>query len=154
MVSKQQLSDEFLNGFCACEEMPKVEETAVCLETDVDAIWQVLFCLTEHDAEENGEQCGGQNASLLDAVGDEVAARQRPIVLHLTLLTFMGLAEDGENLGGQPRHARIFHCPSRLSISKVLVRSTKTAYDPCSVLCISPASASAKRSCLWSLCWT
>ena len=39
----------------------------------------------------------GQNASLLDAVGDGEAVRQRPIVLHLTLLTFMELAEDGEN---------------------------------------------------------
>ena len=76
--------------------MLKVEETAVCLETDVDAVWQVLFCLTEHDAEENGEQCGGQNASLLDSVGDGEAAQKKPIVLHLTLLTFMELAEDGE----------------------------------------------------------
>ena len=38
VVSKQKLSDEFLNGFCACEEMPKVEEIAVCSETDVDAV--------------------------------------------------------------------------------------------------------------------
>ena len=28
------------------------------------------------------------------------SAQQRPIVLHLTLLTFMQLAEDGEKLGG------------------------------------------------------
>ena len=42
---------------------------------------------------------GGQNASLLDAVGDGEAARQRRIVLHLTLLTFMELAEDGEKFG-------------------------------------------------------
>ena len=61
VVSKQQLSDEFPNGFRACEETPKVEETAVCLETDVDDVWQVLFCLTEHDAEEDGEQYGGQD---------------------------------------------------------------------------------------------
>ena len=54
VVSKQQLSDEFLDGFRACEETPKVAETAVCSETDVDAVWQVLFCLTEHDAEEDG----------------------------------------------------------------------------------------------------
>ena len=70
VVCKQQLSDEFLNDFHACEEMPMVEETAICSEMDVDAIWQVIFCLTEHGAEEDGEQCGGQNASLLDAVGD------------------------------------------------------------------------------------
>ena len=38
VINKQQLSDEFLNGFCACEEMPKVEEIAVCSETDVDAV--------------------------------------------------------------------------------------------------------------------
>ena len=96
---EQQLSDEFLDGFRACEETPKVEDTAVCSETDVDAVWQVLFCLTEHDAEENGEQCWGQDAPLLDAVGDGEADRQRPIVLHLTLLTFMEMAEDGEKFG-------------------------------------------------------
>ena len=55
VVSKQKLSDEFLDGVRACEETPKVEETAVCSETDVDDVWQVLFCLTEHDAEEEGE---------------------------------------------------------------------------------------------------
>ena len=99
VVSKQQLSGEFLDGFRACEETPKVEETEVCSETDVDAVWLVLVCLTEHGAEENGEQCGGQNASLLDAVGDGEAARQRPIVLHLTLLAFMELAEDDEKFG-------------------------------------------------------
>ena len=83
VVSKQQLSDEFLSGFRACEETPKVEEAAVCSETDVDADLQVLFCLTEHNAEEDTEQLGGQNASLLDTVGDGEAARQTPIVLIL-----------------------------------------------------------------------
>ena len=29
------------------------------------------------------------------------------------------------NLGRQPRRARIFHSPSRLTVSKALVRSTK-----------------------------
>ena len=65
VVSKQQLSDEFLYGFRAYEETPKVEETAICSKMDVDAVWQVLFCLTEHDAEENGERVWGQDASLL-----------------------------------------------------------------------------------------
>ena len=55
VVSTQQLSDEFLYGFRAYEETPKVEETAICSKMDVDAVWQVLFCLTEHDAEEDGE---------------------------------------------------------------------------------------------------
>ena len=100
VVSKQQLSFEFLNGFCACEETPKVEETAVCSEMDVDAVWKVLFCLPEHDTEEDGKQCWGQNASLLDTVGDGSAVRQRPIVLHLNLLSFVELAEDGEKFGG------------------------------------------------------
>ena len=53
VVSKQQLSDEFLDGFRACEETPKVEETAVCSETDVDAVWQVLVCLRQQNAEQN-----------------------------------------------------------------------------------------------------
>ena len=59
VISKQRLSDEFSDGFCACEETLKVEETAVCSEMDVDAIWQVVFCLMEHDSEEDGKQCGG-----------------------------------------------------------------------------------------------
>ena len=68
VVSKQQLSDEFLGGFRAYEETPEIQETAVCSKTDVDSVWQVLFCLKEHYAEEDGDQCGGQNASLLDAI--------------------------------------------------------------------------------------
>ena len=43
IVSKQNFCNEFLDGFCVCEEMPKIEETAICLQMDVDAIWQVLF---------------------------------------------------------------------------------------------------------------
>ena len=43
---------------------------------------------------------GGQNASLLNAVGDGEAVRQRPIVLHLTSLTFMELMEDDEKFWG------------------------------------------------------
>ena len=38
IISKQQLGDEFLDGFLACEETPKVKETAVCSKTDVDAV--------------------------------------------------------------------------------------------------------------------
>ena len=38
---------------------------------DVQVVWQVLFCLTEHDAEEDGEKGWGQDAPLLDVVGDE-----------------------------------------------------------------------------------
>ena len=55
--------------------------------------------LTEHDAEEDGEQYGGQDASLLDVVGDGEAARQRPIVFHMTLLAFMELVEEDEKSG-------------------------------------------------------
>ena len=71
VISKQQLNDEFLGSFRTCKETTKVEETAVCSETNVDAVWQVLFCLMEHDAEEDREQCGGQ-----DTIGDGEAARQ------------------------------------------------------------------------------
>ena len=58
-----------------CYRASSVCVTAACSETDIDALWQVLFCLTEHDAEEDGEQCGGKDASLLDAVGDGEAVR-------------------------------------------------------------------------------
>ena len=43
VVSKQRLSDDSFNCFRACVETPKVEQTALCSETDADALWQVLF---------------------------------------------------------------------------------------------------------------
>ena len=122
VVSKQHLSDEFLDGFPVCEETPKVEETAVCSEMDVDAVWQVLFCLKEHDVEEYGEQCGGQHA-----VGDGEAARQRPIVLHLTLLTFMELAEDGEKFGGTAKARQHF----TQSITAGSIKGPCQVYESC-----------------------
>ena len=91
VVSKQQFSDEFSDGFRAREETPKVEQTAVYSEVLVDAVWQVL-CLKEHDAEEDGEQCGGQDASLLDAVGGGEAA---PTVTHCASPDLADLHEAG-----------------------------------------------------------
>ena len=44
------LSDEFLNGFCASEERQKVVQTAICSETDEDAVQQVLFA-APHEGE-------------------------------------------------------------------------------------------------------
>ena len=76
----------------------ELEQTAACSETDVVATWPILFCLTKHDAEENGEQRGGQDAPLLDTAGDWGSC---PTVTHcasFTLLTFMELAENGEKL--------------------------------------------------------
>ena len=127
VVSKQQLSDEFLDGFRACEETPEVEETAVCSKTDVDAAWQVLFCLTEHDTDEYGEQCGSQNASLLDAVGDGEVVRQKPTVLHLTLLTFIELAEDGEKF----ERAAKAHQDFPQSIKAVSIKGLGRVYESC-----------------------
>ena len=76
----------------------------------------------------DGEQNRGQNASLLDAVGDGEAVRQRPIVLHLTLLTFMELAEDGEKFGGTAKAHQDFPQSIMADSIKALVRSTKAAY--------------------------
>ena len=60
IIGEQQLSDELLSGFRACEETTKVGQTAVCSETDEDAVWQVFFCLKEQDAKENGGQGGAR----------------------------------------------------------------------------------------------
>ena len=97
------------------------------METDVDAIWQVLFCLTEYDAEEDGKQCGGQNVSLLDAVEDGEAARQRPIVLHLALQAFMQLAEDGEKFWGTTKARQDF--PH--SITADSIKELGQVYESC-----------------------
>ena len=60
-ASISQLAFPFDERQLSRSETPKVEETAVCSETDVDDVWQVLFCLTEHDGEEDGVQYGGQD---------------------------------------------------------------------------------------------
>ena len=57
------------------------EKTAICPETNVDTIRVVFLRLTEHDAEEDGEQGREQDAPLLDVMlpGDvtECASRER-----------------------------------------------------------------------------
>ena len=80
----------------------------------VDAGWEVIFCLTVLYAEEEREQCGSQNASLLDAVGDWEAVRQRPIVLHLT----MELAEDGEKFAGTAKARQDF--PQSITVDSII----------------------------------
>ena len=80
VVSKQQLSDESVDGFSACEETPKVEQTKVCSETDVNAVQHLLFCFKEHDAEKDGEQGG---------------SRTHPFLIPLEI-TFMKLTKEGE----------------------------------------------------------
>ena len=41
--AQSSATNSSVDGFRACEETPKVEETAVCSETDIDAVWQVSF---------------------------------------------------------------------------------------------------------------
>ena len=65
---------------------------------DVDAMWQVLFCLMQHEAEEDGQQCRSQDALCLTPL-QMGKLPELPIVLHLTLLTFMELVADGEKFG-------------------------------------------------------
>ena len=69
VVSKQQLSNEFLNGFRACEETPMVEHIAVRWETDVDTVWQVLR---------------SQN-TMLKKMEDNVGARTYPCLTPLEI---------------------------------------------------------------------
>ena len=61
--------------------MLKVEQTAIHSKTDVDAVWQVVFWLIQHDAEEDGKQCGGQDASLLDNLEMEKLPSSNPLCI-------------------------------------------------------------------------
>ena len=70
---------------------------------------------------------GGQDTFLLDAIGDGEAARQRPIVLRLTLLTFMELAEDGEKFGGTAKARQGF--PQ--SITANSIKGLGQVYESC-----------------------
>ena len=62
-----------------------------------------------------------------DAVGDGEAVRQRPIVLHLTLLTFMDLAEDGEKFGGTAKARQDF--PQSITVDSI--KGLGQVYETC-----------------------
>ena len=100
VVSKQQLSDELIDGFRACEKTPEVEETAVCSETDVDAVWQVLFCLKNMMLKKVENNVWARTHSCLTPSEKGKLPDRDTIVFHLTLLTFMELAEVGEKFWG------------------------------------------------------
>ena len=74
---------------------------------------------------EYGEQCGGQDASLLDAVGDGEVARQKSIVFPLTLPIFIELAEDGEKYRGTAKARQDF----TQSITAESIRSFDQVYE-------------------------
>ena len=78
VISKQQLSDEFLDGFHVFREMPKIKETAVCSEADVDAVWQVLFFASRSmmlKKMENNVEARMQSCLTLTPFGDGEAAQ-------------------------------------------------------------------------------
>ena len=69
----------------------------------------------------------GQDASLLHAVGDGETARQRPIVLHLTLLAFMELAENDDKFGGTAKASQNFP----RSITADSIKGLGQVYESC-----------------------
>ena len=80
IVSKQQLSDEFLDGFHAREETLRVEETALRMEMSSCRPSFASRGMMLKKMENNV----GAGESLLDVVGDGEATRQRPIILCFT----------------------------------------------------------------------
>ena len=93
-----------------------------------------------------------------DAIGDGEAAWHWPIVLHQTLLTFMALAEDDEKFWGTAKAHQDFPKSIAAGSTKGLGQAYESCINmyigPCSVLCISPVSASAQTLCVQSLCQT
>ena len=52
----------------ACQQTPEVEDAPVYLEADVDAIFDIVLCLSDHHAEENGEQSRREDTSFLKPI--------------------------------------------------------------------------------------
>ena len=69
----------------------------------------------------------GQSASQLDAVGAGEGARQKPIVLHLALLTFLKLAEDSEKFWATANARQDFP----LSFTTDSIKGLCQAYESC-----------------------
>ena len=140
IISEQQFCDELLYGFGVGEQPPKVEKTAVWVETDIDSVLDLLFCFPQHHAEEEREEGGCKHTALLYTVGNGETVRESTVLLHLTPLA-------------QPKRESIFHRPSLLAVSNALVRSMKATNSP--MFCSWHFSwiCRVRRSCLWFLCW-
>ena len=76
VVSKQQLSDEFLGGFRACEKRRRLKRLPSVRKWMQMPSGRSSFASRSMMLKEMENNVGGQNASLLDAVGDMEAARQ------------------------------------------------------------------------------
>ena len=72
----------------------------------------------------------GLNVSLLDAVREGEAARQRPSVLHLTLLTVIELTDDDENFLETAEARQDFPQSIATDSVKGFGQVTKAAYIP------------------------
>ena len=55
VVCIQELERQLVINFRSCQQTPLVEDASVYSEADIDAISDVVLCLSDHDAEEKGE---------------------------------------------------------------------------------------------------
>ena len=88
----------------------------------------VLKSICEHSRKHHAEKCWCHNTALFDSVSHRKWFRVLSIILNACLHGVMKLPQHYYVLGGQPNVAIIFQSSSRLTVSNVLVRSTKVMY--------------------------
>ena len=86
-----------------------------------------LQCLKALDSmgKHHAEQRWGQEATLLDSVGHWRGFGGLTVVQDAGHNAIMELVDNYDELNWQPNFSMIFQSPSRLTVSKALVRSTK-----------------------------
>ena len=75
-----------------------MEDTPIGSEPDVDAFSQLFLGLFQHHTKEDGEECGHQHAALFHTISNFEGVGEIPTVCDLTLLAFLELLDDGEEL--------------------------------------------------------
>ena len=72
VISEEEVSDQLLLGLCVGLKSPEIEEVAIEAIADINAIIviEVFSSLSQHHAEEDGEESQCQDAALFHAVAD------------------------------------------------------------------------------------
>ena len=113
VISEEEVSDQLLLGLCVGLKSPEIEEVAIEAIADINAIIviEVFSSLSQHHAEEDGEESRCQDAALFHAVAD--CERLGEVTVEPDLATLVDdlhdLHDDLHDLHDLP-HSFSAHC--------------------------------------------
>ena len=116
VVCKEKLSgDHLLKSFGLGHESAEVKDTSIRSEPYLNPLCEILFCFSEHPC--------------LTPLTIGKGTERSPLCLTCPIWPTWNCCSMFRNLRGQPNLAKIVQSPSRLTVSKDLVRSMNAAWS-------------------------